>query len=299
MTIKKTITYNIFLMNPSINLLHLKFFCDAVAYESISEAAKMNFVSPSAASQAIAKLEAIFGVQLFFHNRQKLQVTEQGMVVYEQARLIFKTVQNTFEKVNQTKETFSGTLRFVTTKSLGMSFIAPIYKKIRKNVPLLDFKFRMGGLNLIRNALRRDEAEFAIVVFDNTFEEFAKHPLKKGKLHLYQAQGSASDLIDQGVFIDEYKGMYIKELEDYLGSRGHKNPIQDAIAGWELVARFTELNVGVGFFPDYLISNNRFPNIERHPLALPDFSYEICAIYNKGVKLTRSAQIFLEEFTLE
>ena len=57
------ITYKLFLMNPAINLIHLKFFCDAVVYESITEAAKMNYISQSAVSQAITKLESIFGVR--------------------------------------------------------------------------------------------------------------------------------------------------------------------------------------------------------------------------------------------
>jgi LysR family transcriptional regulator, carnitine catabolism transcriptional activator len=48
-------------MNPLINLMHLKFFCDAVTFSSISEAAKRNYVTQSAVSQAIAKLEQILG----------------------------------------------------------------------------------------------------------------------------------------------------------------------------------------------------------------------------------------------
>jgi LysR family transcriptional regulator, carnitine catabolism transcriptional activator len=286
-------------MNPALNLIHLKFFCDAVKYESISEAAKMNYISQSAVSQAITKLEMIFGVQLIFQNRQKLQVTEEGKVVAEQATMIFRAVQNTFEKVNQTKEEVTGTLKFVTTKSLGMSFIAPVYKLIRQKYPSLNFKFRMGGLNLIRTALRHEEAEFAIVVYDHNFEQFAKHPLKKGSLHLYQAKEAAADLLDQGVFVDDYEGMYVKELKEHLEEKGHPQAIQDAIAGWELTARFTQMGLGVGFFPDYIVANDRFPNIDIHPIEYPDFQYEICAIYNKGVKLSQNAQTFLEHFTLE
>ena len=285
-------------MNPAINLIHLKFFCDAVTYESISEAAKMNYISQSALSQAISKLETIFGVDLIFHNRQKLQVTDEGKIVFEQARAIFRTVNETFEKVNQTKDQISGNLKFVTTKSLGMSFIAPSYKLIRQNLPDLNFKFRMGGLNLIRTALKREDAEFAIVVYDHNFDQFDKMPIQKGSLHLYQAKNAPAKLIEQGVFVDDIDGMYIKELKDLLEERGYQNPVQDSIAGWELVARFTQLGIGVGFFPDYIVSNSRYTNIVPHPLKTPPFEYEICAIYNKGVKLSRTAQLFLEQFTL-
>lgn len=286
-------------MNPGINLVHLKFFCDAVVYESISEAAKMNYISQSAVSQAITKLETIFGRQLVYYHRQRLTLTEEGKIVFNQAHVIFKSVQETFDKVNQTKKEITGTLRFVTTKSLGMSFIAPSYRLLKQNLPLLDFKFRMGGLNLIRMALKREEAEFAIVVYDHNFDQFEKFHLRKGLFHLYQSKEAPSRFIEQGVFVDDFDGMYVKELQSHLNENGLQKKILNAISGWELVARFTQLNIGVGFFPDYIISNNRYPNIDIHSLDRPIFDYEICAIYNKGIKLSRNAQSFLENFSLE
>lgn len=285
-------------MQPLINLLHLKFFCDAIVYKSISETAKMNYISQSAVSQAIAKLESIFGVELISYSRQKLQTTNEGQIVFEQASKIFKTIQETFDKVNQTKGEITGSIKFVTTKSLGMSFIAPSYNQIKQNLPYLNFSFRMGGLNLIRTYLRREEAEFAIVVYDHNFEQFAKHSLKKGFLRLYQAVDAPSNLIEKGIFIDEYDGLYINDLQKFLDELDRPLRIQDAIAGWELVARFTQLGIGVGFFPDYLLSNNRFPNIVPHSLEIPQFEYEICAIYNKGTKLSRASQALIEQFTL-
>lgn len=279
-------------MHPLVNLQHLKFFCDAVTYESISEAAKMNFISQSAISQAIHKLEAIFGNELIFFNRQRVQLTDAGKVVYEQALLIFRSVKETFDKVALTKQEICGCLHFVTTKSLGMSFIAPAYQAIRTRYPLLDFKFRMGGLNLIRTALRREEAEFAIVVYDDNFDSFAKHPLKKGLVRLFQSQQAPDHFIEKGVFVYD-EAVYLKQLKKALGNQ---LKIQDTLASWELIARFVELNLGVGFFPDYIV-DSRYPNIVPHPIPLPPFEYEIAAIYNKGQKLSRSASALLEHLT--
>lgn len=288
-------------MNPAINLIHLKFFCDAVVYESISEAAKMNYISQSAVSQAIAKLESIFGVQLTFQNRRKLQITDEGRIVFEQALSIFKAVQNTFQMVNQTKNEIEGFLRFVTTKSLGMSFIAPTYKKLRQNLPNVDFKFRMEGLNAIRTALKREDVEFAIVVYDQDFDQFEKYPLRKGVFNLYLSKNMTltPDILHQGAFVYEFDSLYVQELKKHLEDKGYQNPIQDAIAGWELVARFADLEIGVGFLPDYIVMHNRYPNLIVHPVEIPVFEYEICAIYNKGVKLSRTVQSFLEQFKLE
>lgn len=280
-------------MNNFINLTHLKFFCDTVTYSSISEAAKMNYITQSAISQAINKLEGIFGVPLLFSSKQKIVLTEHGQIVFDQAPAIFKAVRETFNKVNHIKDEVAGTLKFVTTKSLGMSFLAPTYSRIKSNLPFLDLKIDMGGKSYIRNALRKEQVEFAIVIYDHNFSQFAKHTIQKGYFNLYQSKKNPDNHIDQGVFVDELEGMYIGDLRQFLSTNEMK-----AIAGWELVAHFTNLGIGVGFFPDYIASKDRFPNLELHPIRVPSFEYEIAAIYNKSAELSRSAYAFIEQFTL-
>ncbi len=285
-------------MNPPINLIHLKFFYDAVIYQSISEAAKVNFISQSAVSQAITKLESIFGVELLTQNRQRLQPTEEGQIVLEQARQIFRLVRETFDKVKSSKSKIAGSIKFVTTKSLGMSFLAPTYQHLKQNFPDLEFSFKMGGLNFIRNALKNEEVEFAIVIYERNFDQFDKYHLQSGHFRLYKSHEMPNDKIENGVFVDDYEGPFVNNLTDILTKNNIQNPIQDLLAGWEIIARFIELEIGVGFIPDYILTNNRYPNIEPHPLKIPKFEYEICAIFNKGTKLSRSALLFLEQFKL-
>lgn len=284
-------------MKPLINLSHLKFFCDAVIYSSVSEAAKINYVSQSAVSQAIAKLEMILSVSLVIHSRQKFQITDEGKILFEQARHIFKAVDNIHEKINQNKEEITGSVKFVTTKSLSMSFIAPLYKEMQNKFPQVNIHFRSGGLNFIRNALRQGEAEFALVVYDQDFSQFSKHPLKKGRFNLYQNHEAPHYQIENGILVDFFEGTHVNDLVNYFSQINRPQlRIQAELSGWEIVARFAEMNVGIGFFPDYLVSNNRFPTLKVHPLEIPSFEYEICAIHKKGEKLSRAACAFLDQF---
>lgn len=298
--IKRKKIYIIFLMNSFINLQHLKFFCDSVTYRSVSEAAKMNYVTQSAVSQAISKLEKQLGASLIYHNRQKLYVTLEGKILYENAKEVFKSVRKTFDKVNETKKEISGALSFVTTKSLGMSFLAPMYQRIKNELPLVDQKFKMGGLNFIRTKLKREEAEFAIVVYDDNFTDFNKIPITTGRFRLYQAIDAPANLIQQGVFVDEFEGPYVSDLQQYFNELEHESiQVKSETSGWELAARFTDLGIGVGFFPDYIVKNNRYPNIEIHPQKIPVFEYHICAIYNKTTELSRAALAFIDKFTMD
>ncbi len=287
-------------MNPSINLTHLKFFCDAVIYESLSEAAKINFISQSAVSQAINKLEISFGVQLLSHDRRKLHVTDEGKIVFDQAKTIFKAVQETYNQVNFTKDQLVGNVNFITSKSLGSYFVAPLYLSIKRKLPMINFSFKLGSLNLMRVTLKREEAEFAIVVYDpRHFDQFEKRTLKKGLFRLYQSPESDHSLIEQGVFVYHSDSLFVPQLKTFLEAQGHPNPIREHLPGFGLISSFAELNIGVGFLPDYLVPKNRNTDIVPHPIELPSFEYEICAIYNKGTKLSRAAESLLKQFMHE
>lgn len=286
-------------MNPQINLVHLKFFCDSVACKSITEAAKNNAVSQSTISQAIAKLEKVLGTNLIANPRQKFQLTAEGEILFEQARHVFKTLHDLQEKIKFNKEKVSGTLKFACTNSLGMSFIAPSYMRMRENVPDVEMNIQLGNLTFIKNALMANEVELAVVVYDPIFSEFNKHSLRRGRFHLYQNFNAPHYLIEKGILVDSRAGMFVEELQDYFQcSLSSPLKIQAALAGWEVVARFTEQNIGVGFFPDYLVANGRYPNFRENPICIPPFEYEIAVVYHKGTSLSKPASAFIEQFTI-
>ena len=283
-------------MYSYFNLYHLIYFHDAVSYGSISEAASANFVTQSAVSQAISKLEAHFGAKLVYYTRQKLHITEEGKIVCEHANHIFKSVQDAYNKVNETKSEKTKVLRFITTKSLGMSFLAPTYKRIQEEMPHVELKFKTGGLNLIHSYLKREEAEFAVVVFDKHFKSFEKISITKGQIGLYQTKDAPSNLIEKGILVDEIEGPYVKDLQDNLKDLSYF--IQQETSSWELTARFIDLGLGVGFIPDYILKHERYPNLVPHSLKIPDYEYEICAIHNKGKTLSQDAHEFIEKLML-
>lgn len=259
----------------------------------------MNYVTQSTVSQAITKLEKILAVELISHARQKFNVTAEGKALYEQARHVFKAIQDIHDRINCNRESINGTLKFVSTNSLGIAFLAPLYKQMQEKFPSVHLSFHLGGLNVIRTALRQREVEFAIVVYDQNFSQFSKHPLKRGKFHLYQHGDAPHHQIENGILVDQLEGMHITDLKNYfIETNRPELKIQSQLAGWEVVARFTEMNIGVGFFPDYITEHGRYPTLKIHPQEIPLFEYEICAIYNKGEKPSRAAAAFFDHFSL-
>jgi DNA-binding transcriptional LysR family regulator len=58
-----------------LNLIYLKYFCNAVRQGSISASARENFVSQSAISHGIGQLEKSLGKELMTHQTNRFKPT--------------------------------------------------------------------------------------------------------------------------------------------------------------------------------------------------------------------------------
>lgn len=282
-------------MNHLFNLQHLKFFFDTVQCKSVSEAAKINFVTQSAVSQGISKLEKLFGHTLLYFNRQSLELTPEGRILFEHAGQIFKSVGETYKKMLQVRGGVQGVVHFATLKSLGMTLIPEVLSRIEKETPGLELNFRMGGANLIRAALKEGDAEFAITVDGDLFEGFEKLVLKKGRMRLYISKFFEKNSTEiNRVYVDRREGLFVSDLAKVLHQSGRKCELKSFNAGWDFTARLADLGYGIGFFPDFLADTERYPGLKEHLFPLPEFEYSIVAIYNRGTNLSLTAKAFLD-----
>src|SRR2546423_14408722 len=69
-----------------MHLETLRLYCDIVRLRSFSRGAEQNFVSQSAASQAVQLLEAELGVALMDRTKRPLVVAPEGQAFYEACR---------------------------------------------------------------------------------------------------------------------------------------------------------------------------------------------------------------------
>ena len=74
-----------------MTLTQLRYFCTAARYHSITQAARILFVTQPAVSIAIRDLEKEFSLTLFHHAGGQISLTEEGEIFYRKAELILGT----------------------------------------------------------------------------------------------------------------------------------------------------------------------------------------------------------------
>jgi DNA-binding transcriptional LysR family regulator len=103
-----------------VHLETLRLYCDVVRHRSFSRGAEENFVTQSAASQAVAQLETQLGVPLIDRTKRPLVVTPEGLTFFEGCREILGLWDKTRGDVGAVKARVEGTVRVAAIYSLGL-----------------------------------------------------------------------------------------------------------------------------------------------------------------------------------
>lgn len=279
-------------MEMHINLSYLKCFYDAALMGSVSESARRNFVSQSAVSQAIAKLEKGLGVSLCLHKKQQFKLTREGEIVFEQAKEIFSSIRRLQDALDRHHGHPKMPLNFVTTHSVGLSILPNFIAEFKKKCPDIELHFQFGGLTQIKGWLKQGIAEFALVLQSPDVGEYQQLPLYTGKFGLYKHEKEKRPLESLGAYVEHKDGMMVSEFQAaYMTYHQQEMPICAELNSWEFIARSMEKSHGYGLIPDLITLNKRYPYLR--PLSKSTLSYTLCAAFPKGEVLSYSAEKFL------
>lgn len=109
-----------------MNFTQLEYFNRICECGSISKAAEQLFITQSALSQQLSRLEKELGVTLFNRYGNTLTITDSGKQFLESSRNILFEYQNALDAVSETKESHKLILAVTKTKSfITLSYLLP------------------------------------------------------------------------------------------------------------------------------------------------------------------------------
>jgi len=274
-----------------LNILYLKYFCDAVRSSSISAAARLNHVSQSAVSQGIAKLEVSLQSTLISHQPNRFRVTQEGKKLFDSAKAIFQAIQ-------KTEDDLSGdhvvTLTFACTHSFALSCLPRYLKLAQKKLPNLRLNFRLGQYFAIKEMIKMGVVDFGILIDNDDLTSFDCYQLMEGEYRLWAAQSAVN--IDQLPFLlDNEERIETNLLKTrYKASYGRELAVLMEVSSWAVVARLAQEGLGIGLAPDYIVHDN-----QQLKVVLPELNpapYKLYAVFEKNNIPSSYAQSFIDLF---
>jgi len=110
-------------------------FTKAVELGSLRKAAAALGVSPQAASQALAKLEAHLGVRLLHRTTRNIALTEEGVQFLESTQPALAMLERALQRVRVSKDEIAGPLHIVAPRSSFAPVLWPVVDAFCRRYP--------------------------------------------------------------------------------------------------------------------------------------------------------------------
>ena len=278
-----------------MNILYMKYFYDASKLGSVTAAAKANFVTQSAISQGISKLEQAMGCSLTAHHPNRFRLTPEGDRAFIEIADILKRTDELQQQFSKDYKEV-GDLEFACTHSFALAAIPPLLKRFHTDYPSVKINFACSAKpDDIKQRLRAGQIDFGIAPNIGNFFGFEQQLLARGHYGLYVARKVDPKMERNLKFILPSPEDTTRLMQAYFNKFGKPLDVFLEVGSWEVLANLCAEGLGIGYFPDYIATKKNYA-LKASRINLNLSSYEICAFYPKGLRLRKSSQTFLSYF---
>lgn len=155
----------------------LQYFLAIAREETISKAAESLHITQPTLSRQMKGLEEQLGKQLFIRGNQKINLTEEGILLRQRAEEIISLVEKTESEIMHSDTTISGDIYIGSGETEGMRILAKVIDTCHKEYPKIKFHLYSGNSqDVVENGL----IDFGVLIepADISKYDFIKIPVK-------------------------------------------------------------------------------------------------------------------------
>ncbi|MBO5121267.1 MAG: LysR family transcriptional regulator [Bacilli bacterium] len=150
------------MFKTDINLNLYKTFYELAKYKSFSETAKQTYMSQSAISKAIKKLEEELGTPLFIRKKNGVDLTEKGEELLFFVEQSFNSLVTAERRMLETNNLDRGKLSIGMPSNIGSFYLFDHIIKFHNDYPNIEVTIITGSTTKLLSLLESHEVDFII-----------------------------------------------------------------------------------------------------------------------------------------
>lgn len=272
--------------------------------KSISKAAEELYMTQSAVSQAISKLERELEIQLFYRTSKGVVLTHEGNLLNEHVNSALGIIGAAEDKVLEFKTLKTGQLRIGVGDTISRYFLLPYLEGFHSRYPGIKLNILNGTTLEICNFIKSGKADVGICNLPIHEEHLKVIPCKEiqdifvcGEKYKKITENpiSLESLMEMPLIFLERNSNSRMYVESFLKKKGYIISPVFELGSHDLALEFTKINLGIScvikeFSKDYLERGDLYEVILEE--EIPKRSIGICFLDN--VTLSYAAKEFVE-----
>ena len=292
-----------------MQLESLRLFCDVIRLRSFSRAADANFVSQSAASQAIQQIEGQLGVALIDRTKRPFVVTPEGDTFYAACRRLLDGWEQAKAEIGAVKARVDGTVRVAAIYSVGLHDLSRHQQRFMALYPEARVELELLHPHKVVEAVVRDEADVGIMSYPPSTRGLTVVPLRREPMALvcHPAHPLARRRVvppkqlDGEAFVAFDRELTIRRAIDRaLRQHDVRVDIRMEFDNIETIKQAIMIKAGVSILPRHTVQMEAgVRTLAVVPLGIPDLVRPVGIIHRRQKPLTPTASRFVEHLLKE
>lgn len=242
-----------------MNLAAMQLFCDVVRCRSFSQAAGLNNISQSAASQAVMQLEKELGVQLIDRSKRPFILTAEGEIYYNGFSDMLNRYEAAQADIRSLREEVAGMVKVSAIYSIGLHEMRTCMQNFMSRYPKARVKLQYLLPDRVVESVVNGEVDLGIMSYPIATRDVAVIPLRSERMvlvchpqhHLADRKGvSIKDLQGENFIAFDRDLAICKELDRHL--REHQVTVRKVMEfdNIETIKQAIEIGAGVSVLPE-------------------------------------------------
>ena len=243
-------------MNTDLELYRV--FCEVVKHKNISKTAESMYISQSAVTQSIQKLENVLGGKVFYRNKNGVELTEEGKNLYEYIKNSIETMSNAENLFSQYVNLEKGQVRIGGGNSLVSSLIMKPLIEYMKEYPDINITIGSGITDVLMQSLANGELDLVVLNLPYNSKKYSNIeivPLKETQFCFYASKEyikqhsikNMKDLENCTLILPKATANKRKILEEYCKKENITVNPKYEMSSSTVMSELVLNNVGVGF----------------------------------------------------
>jgi DNA-binding transcriptional LysR family regulator len=286
-----------------MELRHLRTIVAVAEHRSLTKAGEELYLSQSAVSQQIRRLEEELGIEVFRRTSRSVELTAEGRVILGYAERVLAEVDDMHSELEEISGLLSGQLRIGGVWPTGPYDIFELLADFRGAHPGVDIHMVEATQDDVLEALRADELDCAFAALDPDAlgDEFAATLLWKDELVVALPQGHR--LCSQGTIT--FKELAAENLIAYRENSALRRRLETAMTALDLEPRkpfiCTEMaavrglaskGLGVAVIPRS-VAEEPGPPIELRPIGPERLTWPIALVWRVTRRQAAAGKAFI------
>jgi len=282
----------------------LKVFCDVARHRSFSQAAQVNHITQSAASQIVSQLERRMDVQLIDRSTRPLHMTALGRTFYEGCKRLLQQYSELESSIRSASAEIAGTLQVAAIYSVGLGDMEKYVKLLVSEDPGVQVHIEYLHPDRVYQRVLDGAADVGLVSFPRASSKLTALPWREEEMVLVCSARHAFarnlavpiENLSGQKFVHFDRNLVIrKKVDRYFKQNGVAVEVVCEFDNIENIKQAVAVNAGIALLPEPTV---RREVENRSLLALPlfgqRFTRPLGIIHRRRQRLSGTARRFIE-----